>query len=78
MCQGTLEKVELVWAETPREGFLVERAGPEGRGGSAWKRGGRLKQWMELPGLEWAMGSGFLHDGEKVEAHRGGCCVEVG
>lgn len=33
---------------------------------------------MELPGLERAMGSGFLLVGEKVEAHRGGCCVEVG
>lgn len=38
VCQGTLEKVELVRADTPREGFLVERAGPEGRGGSAWKK----------------------------------------
>lgn len=77
VCQGTLEKVELVRADTPREGFLVERAGPEGRGGSAWKKG-RLKQWVELPGLEWTTGSGFLRDGEKVEAPEGGCCVAVG
>ena len=63
MYAGGLEKVELVMAEVPREGFLVEKAGPVGRSGSAWKRREWLRQWVELPGLEEPMGSEFLCDG---------------
>lgn len=77
VCQDTLEKVELTWAEAPREGFLVESAGPAGRGGSAWKRR-ELEAMGGVAKPELGKGSGFLHDGEKVEASRGGFYVEVG
>lgn len=75
---GTLEKVELVMVEVPREDFLVERVGPIGGSRSAWERREQLRQWVELPGLEEPMGSGFLCDGKKMEAPGRVTCVEVG
>lgn len=66
-----------MWAEAPREGFLVESAGPAGRGGSAWKRR-ELEAVGGVARPEPGKGSRFLHDGEKVEASRGGYYVEVG
>lgn len=39
--------------------------------GQLGKRGWRLRQWVELPGLECVMGSGFLWDGERVPVPRG-------
>ena len=36
--------------------------------GQLGKRGERLRQWVELLGLERARGSGLLRDGKEVEA----------
>lgn len=77
VCQDTLEKVELMWAEAPREGFLVESAGRAGKGGSAWKRR-EVEAVGGVARTELGKGSGFLHDSEKVEASRGGFFLEVG
>lgn len=51
--------------------------GPAGRGGSAWKRR-ELEAVGGVARPEPGKGSRFLHDGEKVEASRGGFYVEVG
>lgn len=66
-----------MWAENPGKAFWGrELAQQEGVGLEEERR--EVEAVSGVAGLEWTMDSGFPCNGEKVQALRRGCYVEVG